>query len=137
MRPTYSPISPSTSSWTEEIITTSSVKLVHPGTAPERIQTITAGESTLEVAMVEDHLVELAIASRHGFEPFIHQDWQIALLESFRGPAPVRAWLKVDSGMHRLGFAPAAVPAAVARLAACVAVAKPPALATRSRSTSR
>ena len=73
---------------------------------------------------------ELAIASRHGFEPFIHQDWQIALLESFRGPAPVRAWLKVDSGMHRLGFAPAAVPAAVERLAACAAVAEPPALAT-------
>ena len=42
MRPTYSPISPSTRSWTEEIITTNSVRLVHPGTVPERIQLITA-----------------------------------------------------------------------------------------------
>jgi alanine racemase len=73
---------------------------------------------------------ELETASRHGFEPFVHQDWQVALLESLRGPAPVRAWLKVDSGMHRLGFAPAAVPAAAARLAACTAVAQPPGLAT-------
>jgi len=73
---------------------------------------------------------ELETASRHGFEPFIHLDSQLALLESLRGPAPVRAWLKVDSGMHRLGFAPAAVPAAAARLAACAMVGQPPALVT-------
>jgi alanine racemase len=73
---------------------------------------------------------ELGLAAHHGFEPFIHQDWQVALLESARAAAPLRAWLKVDTGMHRLGFAPAAVRTAAARLAACRSVAQPPALAT-------
>jgi alanine racemase len=73
---------------------------------------------------------ELEEAARHGFEPFVHEDSQLALLESFRGPRPLRAWLKVDTGMHRLGFAPAAVAAAAARLRACRFVLQPLALAT-------
>jgi alanine racemase len=73
---------------------------------------------------------ELEVAARHGLEPFVHQPWQVALLEDFRGPQMLRVWLKIDSGMHRLGFAPAEVPAVAARLAACRAVAQPIALAT-------
>ncbi len=73
---------------------------------------------------------ELEAAARHGLEPFVHQPWQVALLEDFRGPQILRVWLKIDSGMHRLGFAPAEVPAVTARLAACRAVAQPIALAT-------
>jgi alanine racemase len=73
---------------------------------------------------------ELLTAARHGFEPFIHQEWQIAHLEAVGAIAPVRAWLKIDSGMHRLGFAPAVAAAAARRLAACRAVAPPVALAT-------
>ncbi len=73
---------------------------------------------------------ELAAAARHGFEPFVHQDWQIALLESFRGPQVLRVWLKIDTGMHRLGFSPAEAASAAARLAACHAVARPAVLAT-------
>ncbi len=73
---------------------------------------------------------ELEAAARHTLEPFVHQDWQLALLEAWRGPQIFRVWLKIDSGMHRLGFAPADVPAAAARLAACRYVAQPFALAT-------
>lgn len=73
---------------------------------------------------------ELAAAARHGFEPFVHQDWQLALLESFRGPQILRVWLKIDTGMHRLGFAPGEAASAAARLAACRAVASPAVLAT-------
>ena len=73
---------------------------------------------------------ELEASARHALEPFVHQQWQIALLEAWRGPQTLRVWLKIDSGMHRLGFAPADVPAAVARLAACRCVAKPIALAS-------
>ncbi len=73
---------------------------------------------------------ELAEAARHGFEPFVHLASQVALLESFGGPQILRVWLKIDSGMHRLGIAPADVPAIAARLAACRAVAQPFALAT-------
>jgi alanine racemase len=73
---------------------------------------------------------ELDAAARHGLEPFIHQEWQLALVESFGGPATLRAWLKVDTGMHRLGFAPGEARKAAARLAACRHVAQPVPLAT-------
>ncbi len=50
----------------------------------------------------------------------VHHYAQIAMLEQ-AGPAiasSIRCWLKVDSGMHRLGFAPGDVGQAHARLAA-------------------
>jgi len=49
----------------------------------------------------------LETAARHGFEPFVHLASQVALIESYRGPQVLRVWLKIDTGMHRLGFAPA------------------------------
>jgi len=73
---------------------------------------------------------ELAAAARHGFEPFIHQDWQVTLLESFRGPQTLQVWLKIDTGMHRLGFAPGESRSVAARLAACHCVARPVGFAT-------
>jgi alanine racemase len=73
---------------------------------------------------------ELDAAARYGFEPFVHQDFQVAALEAFVGPQAVRVWLKIDTGMHRLGFAPADARAVAARLAACRMVAQPAALAT-------
>jgi alanine racemase len=73
---------------------------------------------------------ELEAAARHGLEPFVHQDGQVAALEALRGPQTLRVWLKIDSGMHRLGFAPSDARAAAARLAACRAVAQPAGLAT-------
>src|SRR6478672_11236195 len=36
----------------------------------------------------------------------VHHDAQLALLEADRGSKPIRVWLKFDTGMHRLGFAP-------------------------------
>jgi alanine racemase len=73
---------------------------------------------------------ELECAARHALEPFVHQEFQLAALEAWRGPGAVRAWLKVDTGMHRLGFAPSAVAAAAARLEACREVDKPVGLVT-------
>jgi alanine racemase len=34
----------------------------------------------------------------------VHHDDQLAMLEADAGRAPLRAWLKIDTGMHRLGF---------------------------------
>jgi len=73
---------------------------------------------------------ELDAAVRHGLEPFVHQEWQLGLLEGLQGPGALGAWLKVDTGMHRLGFDPAAAAAAAQRLAACRAVRQPAGLAT-------
>ncbi len=73
---------------------------------------------------------ELEATARHGFEPFVHQGWQVDLLEALRGPQNLRVWLKIDTGMHRLGFAPAEAASVAARLAACHAVARPTGFAT-------
>ena len=39
----------------------------------------------------------------------VHHRFQIDLLENADSNAPVHVWLEVDSGMHRLGFAPSEV----------------------------
>ena len=48
----------------------------------------------------------------------IHHATQLEMLEQAGAGEPLRCWLKVDTGMHRLGFAPEAVRDAYARLAA-------------------
>ncbi len=47
---------------------------------------------------------ELQIASHHGFWIMLHSDQQLQLLEITPLPKPVRCWIKLDTGMHRLGF---------------------------------
>lgn len=73
---------------------------------------------------------ELETAAREGFEVFVHQVEQLALLEAWGGPQRLRAWLKIDTGMHRLGFPVGQAAAAIARLGACRFVAQPFAIAT-------
>lgn len=70
----------------------------------------------LEGVFDADELVE---AARAGCELIIHSDWQLALLENASLPAPVRVWLKLDTGMHRLGLPVSEVDALAARLRAC------------------
>src|SRR5688500_18055006 len=53
----------------------------------------------------------------------VHHATQLAMLEQAGEGEPIRCWLKVDSGMHRLGFAPEDVREAYARLRAMPAVA--------------
>jgi alanine racemase len=81
--------------------------------------------------------VDLEIASRDGLEPFLHQDWQLDLLDGWHGAEPIRAWLKVDTGMHRLGFAPAEVAVIARRLAANGALRQPVGLATHLADSER
>lgn len=61
-------------------------------------------------------------------ESVIHHEEQLRMLEADRDPRPLRVWLKVDSGMHRLGFAPERVAAAHARLCALPQISQPPRL---------
>ena len=69
-----------------------------------------------------NELLELA---RHGIETVVHHEFQIALLEQTRTDQSIPVWLKIDTGMHRLGIAPANAAAAWSRLRACGTVAKP------------
>ncbi|MEM9208220.1 MAG: alanine racemase [Pseudomonadota bacterium] len=51
----------------------------------------------------------------------VHADYQVELLRGFSG-ASFRVWLKVDTGMHRLGIYPEAVPGVLERLRTSSAV---------------
>src|SRR5210317_2088000 len=60
---------------------------------------------------------ELAAAMQHDFEPVVHCPMQLDLLDhSFGGK--VNVWLKLDTGMNRLGFDPADAPEIIERLRA-------------------
>ncbi len=68
---------------------------------------------------------ELKVIARHELTAVIHHEWQLCLLERSASMTPIKAWLKVDSGMHRLGFPPEKSVAAWQRLSACANVANP------------
>jgi alanine racemase len=54
---------------------------------------------------------ELALVDAHGFWIAVHSQWQVDALLAASPKAPIPVWLKVDSGMHRLGFSPNAAAA--------------------------
>lgn len=66
---------------------------------------------------------EMQFAAHHSLEVAIQQPEQIRLLQRGHSGSPLVCWLKVDSGMHRLGFQPEAVEGAWQQLSACDAVA--------------
>jgi alanine racemase len=47
---------------------------------------------------------QLALAAREHFELMVHSFEQLELLDGLAGSASVTVWIKVDSGMNRLGF---------------------------------
>ena len=65
---------------------------------------------------------ELPLCARHGLEVAVHHPEQASMLERARLERPLRAWLKIDTGMHRLGLEPETAPALWRRLRACPAV---------------
>ena len=59
---------------------------------------------------------QLALAARERFELMVHSVEQLELLDGLAGSAEVTAWIKLDSGMNRLGFRPEEFPVAYERL---------------------
>lgn len=53
---------------------------------------------------------DLEIVDELDLEILVHSRWQLEELQKFTFRQPVRAHLKVNSGMNRLGFAPAEIP---------------------------
>ena len=54
---------------------------------------------------------ELPVIAEYGLTCVIHSPWQIAMLDAYPGPVKsgkgtLDVWLKVNSGMNRLGFVP-------------------------------
>jgi alanine racemase len=59
---------------------------------------------------------QLAEAAHHGFELVVHDPLQLELLEAHRGRERFVVWIKMDTGMNRLGFRPEAFPDALSRM---------------------
>jgi alanine racemase len=66
---------------------------------------------------------QLVAAASHDFELVVHSAQQLALLSEWRGAHRFIAWLKVDTGMNRLGFRADEFAAAYRKLSSCNAVA--------------
>lgn len=66
---------------------------------------------------------ELPLLAKLQLEPVIHHDGQLKALMQASPSPKLTVWIKVDTGMHRLGFAPAVAPAVVRQLRSASAVA--------------
>ncbi|MCS3408458.1 catabolic alanine racemase DadX [Serratia sp. AKBS12] len=53
---------------------------------------------------------DLALLDRYRLTTSVHSDWQLAAIAEARLSAPLEVYLKINSGMNRLGFAPARLP---------------------------
>jgi alanine racemase len=77
-----------------------------------------------------DSLGEARRAARLQLEPVLHTPPQLDVLDQGHAGLPMRVWLEIDSGMHRMGFDPAEVAPALSRLDGHRALREPPGLMT-------
>ncbi|ODS12527.1 Alanine racemase [Vibrio scophthalmi] len=68
---------------------------------------------------------DLPVLVTNNIQAGLHCVEQLEALENAQLEAPVQVWLKIDSGMHRLGVRPEQLESFIARLNACDNVAKP------------
>jgi alanine racemase len=61
---------------------------------------------------------ELELIVKHDLWCVVHSLWQLEAIEQTRMSAPITVWLKLDSGMHRVGLHPKDYQAAYQRLLA-------------------
>jgi alanine racemase len=73
---------------------------------------------------------QLAVAAQQRFDLMLHSFEQLELLESRAGREPLTVWIKVDTGMNRLGFRTEQFAAACERLGRVANVAPDPTLVT-------
>jgi alanine racemase len=65
---------------------------------------------------------DLLVCSLEGISAVVHDIWQVEMLERTRLESPIDVFVKMNTGMNRLGFAPARFGAAVERLRSLSAV---------------
>ena len=65
---------------------------------------------------------EVPLVTKHQLIPVVHHEDQVDILERNSVTAPLSIWIKVDSGMHRLGVAPEKIAEIWRRLNACGSV---------------
>jgi alanine racemase len=68
---------------------------------------------------------ELDIIAEYDFDILVHQPDQIAMLEAYKGAHKFSVWLKLDTGLHRLGFSAEQATDAYLKLKNCKQVKQP------------
>ncbi|MFA4995427.1 MAG: alanine racemase [Bdellovibrionales bacterium] len=68
---------------------------------------------------------ELRLAAKQGFSVAFHSDHQILWLRHAKLPKKLHAWLKINTGMGRLGFSPKAAEAALRMLSKSASIVQP------------
>lgn len=93
---------------------------------PEALQLRAAGISK-PILLLEGFFSadELALAAEHHLESAVHSVEQLAALEEANLSRPIRVWMKLDTGMHRLGVLPEHADAFYRRLTQCRNVMQP------------
>lgn len=85
-------------------------------------------------AGISNHLVlmagifspdELPMVEQLNCDLVVHQAWQVEALKNYKANKPIRVWLKINTGMNRLGLLPHEVSQAYAELIALDNIAKP------------
>ena len=103
------------------------------GTEGFAVATLAEGVALRDAGLTERILVlqgalaaqELGLARQHALDLVFHDPAQLDLLEAHVDDSPaeaLRAWLKLDTGMHRAGLPPQHIGEAKARLDACAAI---------------
>ncbi|NJO17149.1 MAG: alanine racemase [Thioploca sp.] len=82
---------------------------------------------TVPIVLLEGffHADELPLVAAHQLQIVVHNATQLEHLLRSRLAKPIQVWLKVDTGMHRLGFAPYEIEAIYGRLQQCSQVSPP------------
>ncbi len=73
---------------------------------------------------------EISLLIKHKLTAVIHSVQQVKILENPVNSVPLKVWIKIDTGMHRLGFLPEVFNEMHERLENCVNVQKPIGLMT-------
>ena len=68
---------------------------------------------------------DLPLLVLHNIDTVVHHESQLQMLETITLDKPITVWIKIDTGMHRLGFSLAQFDDIYQRLQACPQVAKP------------
>ncbi|SFT60209.1 alanine racemase [Halomonas saccharevitans] len=86
----------------------------------EEAETLREGGITAPIVLLEGIFEAAELERVEALELWmaVHSDWQLEALLAYRPARPIPVWVKVDSGMHRLGFPPERAEAVWARLAA-------------------
>lgn len=67
---------------------------------------------------------DMPLLDQYRLSPVLHHVSQLEMLEQSKVRGPLTIWVKVDTGMHRLGFAPAEFPVVLDRLRRLPAIAE-------------